>query len=127
MNELELFLTLIEHMIENKLKENPKSGIKKSDSEKMKYTKMLEVLKSLKILLYDWHEDRYYSICKNCGSYEPDETGTGCYGRCKAKDRDLKTIVHQYHTCFRNTDTRWNKSTKSFDYTVETVGKVGGR
>jgi hypothetical protein len=106
MNELELFLELVEHMILNRIKENPKGGIKKSETEKMKYAKMLQILRSLKLYIYDWHGDRNYDICKDCADYKVDGLGTGYYGKCQNKNRDININVHEYHTCFRNTKRR---------------------
>ena len=119
MNELEIFLALIEHMILKRLEENPKGGVKKSENVKMKYEHMLRVVRSLRVYIYDWNEDRYYNICKECDNYQVDTSGTGFYGHCRAKDRDIKTSVHEYHKCFRNTKSRWNQQKSQFDYAKE--------
>lgn len=117
MNELEQFIELTIKMIENRANDNPKGGVKIDSTCKMKYTDMLKSAQKLKSFLYDKSAIRYYSICQMCENYKAD---TDCGGLCESKNRDIAPRVHPYHTCFRNTDTRFiNKNWEYPDYPSE--------
>ena len=99
-NEVEILLELLTRMVEKRAEENPKGGIRINDEFKMKYTRMQETLAKLRTYVLDWGEIRGNNVCEECDNYHN--------GRCQASNRDIRTAVNPYHTCWRNTNRRYN-------------------
>lgn len=108
-NEVEVFLAVVEKMIQKKIEEKPKSGIKISPECKMKYTEMLEVHNKLRNFLHYTCEIGNYNICKECDSYLENHPECNS-GKCQnhLRNRYNRAAVSGYFTCFANTSTRWD-------------------
>ena len=113
LNEVEVYLELVQKMLTKKLEEKENGGLKISYECKMKYRELLRVHNNVRRVLLDSGQIRAYDICQNCKNFTQDEE-VWYSGLCTTNDRDIRSRVNCYHTCFRNTSTRWTG--KTFDY-----------
>lgn len=111
MNRVEILLECLIKHFRKKYEKKPDGGIKVEGKIKMSYKDIVDALETLRIFLLQWCEMECYNVCEECEYYVENSTH---FGRCHNPDRDKAAAIHKFHTCWRNTATRWDG--KKFNY-----------